>query len=82
MLRYERGSLLLLDQLKLPFVFEYMTIKDCEVCYCNALRCLLCARVGTFACAVDDADVRPSSLADYAGMLEGDPRHERARRPR
>lgn len=29
--RYEKGSLLLLDQLKLPFVFEYMTIKTCEV---------------------------------------------------
>jgi len=32
--RYEKGSLLLLDQLKLPFVFEYMTIKTCEVCQC------------------------------------------------
>jgi len=36
-IKYERGSLLLLDQLKLPFVFEYMTIKNCEECW-KAIR--------------------------------------------
>lgn len=36
-IKYERGSLQLLDQLKLPFIFEYMTIKTCEECW-TAIR--------------------------------------------
>ena len=35
--RYKQGELQLLDQLKLPFEFEYTQIKNCEECW-KAIR--------------------------------------------
>lgn len=35
--RYAKGKLDLLDQLKLPFEFEYMKINTCEECW-EAIR--------------------------------------------